>query len=169
MSDNLGKDYSVIQEQRVAKLFRASRTPQSGGGKFIKGDILSANFLIECKTTTTPKLFFTVRKEVLDKAQHEAREMGKESAILAFTIGESFEDYFVVTPQFVSKLLDLQDGISDICASLKAQLSQIELRAQELQARQRSGNYEISDTDKISYKIHKRRIEDFLSMLEKLL
>ena len=33
MSNNLGKDASIKQEERIAKLFKGSRTPQSGGGK----------------------------------------------------------------------------------------------------------------------------------------
>lgn len=165
MSNNIGKDKSVIQEERVAKLFDGKRTPQSGGGKFRKGDILTKDFLIECKTTIEPKLTYSVKKDTLDKAKHEANEMGKEDSILAFTIGENFEDYFVVSHRFIRKLINLQSDVQNLYNTTKAQLTQIEFMATELTKRHK----EISEIDVASFKIHRNRLQFFLEELEKLL
>lgn len=98
------KKVSVRQEERVAKLFNGQRTPQSGGGKWKKGDVLSQNFLIECKTSISPKSSYSVSREVLCKADEERREMGKPFYALAFTFGDE-EDFFVVDKRTMLYLL----------------------------------------------------------------
>lgn len=102
------KKLSVAQEERVAKLFRGKRTPQSGGGKFAKGDVLTesdyGSFLIECKTSITPKPSYSVKKEILQKADEERREMDKDFYALAFTFGDE-EDYFVLNKKAMAYLL----------------------------------------------------------------
>lgn len=104
------KKVSIEQETRVARLFGGKRTPQSGGGKWRKGDILTDNengsFLVECKTTVTEKPSYSISKKVLDKANEERREMGKDFYALAFTFGgEHPEDYFVINAKAMKFLL----------------------------------------------------------------
>lgn len=102
------KNISIEQETRIAQLFRGKRTPQSGGGKFAKGDVLTesdyGSFLIECKTSITPKPSYSVKKEILQKADEERREMGKDFYALAFTFGDE-EDYFVLNKKAMAYLL----------------------------------------------------------------
>lgn len=98
------KKVSVAQEERVAKLFSGQRTPQSGGGKWKKGDVLSQDFLVECKTSLTPKPSYSIKRNILDKADEERREMGKSFYALAFTFGDT-EDYFVVNKHTMAYLL----------------------------------------------------------------
>lgn len=98
------KKISLAQEERVARLFNGKRTPQSGGGKWKKGDVLSDNFLIECKTTVTEKPSYSVSKKILDKADEERREMGKPFYALAFTFGTE-EDFFVLNKKAMAYLL----------------------------------------------------------------
>ena len=167
-TENAGKIASVAQEERIAKLFRGKRTPQSGGGKWVCGDILAGKLLIECKTTVEPKLTYSVQKAVLDKANHEAREMGKESAVLAFTIGENFEDYFVVDTKFIKSYLELQDGVNTLLINSKAMMSQIEAKAADMTQSQKAGRYEVTELDKTSFQIHKSRLNYFIEELEKL-
>lgn len=102
MSDK--KDVSVAQEERVAKLFGGRRTPQSGGGKWTKGDVLSENFLVECKTTVSTKTSYSVSKGVLEKANMERMEMGKDFYALAFTFGDE-KDFFVLDKKAMEYLL----------------------------------------------------------------
>ena len=106
MSDT--KKVSLRQEARVEKLFNGKRTPQSGGGKFVKGDVLTeseyGSFLIECKTSLTPKPSYSVSRAVLKKADEERREMGKDFYALAFTFGDE-EDFFVLDKRAMQYLL----------------------------------------------------------------
>lgn len=101
------KKVSIKQEERIAKLFSGKRTPQSGGGKFILGDVLSKDFLIECKTSVTVKDSYSVKKEVLKKADEQRREMGKPFYALAFSFGDE-EDFFVINKRAMKYFLYLQ-------------------------------------------------------------
>ncbi len=65
---------SIPQEKRTAKEFGGRTTPMSGAGN-VKGDVLSDEFLIECKTTS--KTQFTVRLDVLAKLVKEAANASK--------------------------------------------------------------------------------------------
>lgn len=169
MSENLGKNSSVEQENRIAKLFKASPTPQSGGGKWKKGDILSADYLIECKTTVEPKLTYSVKKSDIDKARHESREMGKKNFIFAFTMGENFDDYFVVDDKFMRDYLELRSNVERIYNQTKAQLVQIQQKAEQLTLSAGRGEYEITELDKTSFQIHKNRLTSMMESLEEIM
>ena len=101
------KRASLAQEERVAKLFTGKRTPQSGGGKFVLGDVISEDFLVECKTSVTVKDSYSVKREILKKADEQRREMGKELYALAFSFGDE-EDFFVINKKAMSRFLYLQ-------------------------------------------------------------
>lgn len=101
------KRASLAQEERVAKLFNGKRTPQSGGGKFVLGDVISEDFLVECKTSVTVKDSYSVKREILKKADEQRREMGKELYALAFSFGDE-EDFFVINKKAMSRFLYLQ-------------------------------------------------------------
>lgn len=101
------KRASLAQEERVARLFTGKRTPQSGGGKFVLGDVISEDFLVECKTSVTVKDSYSVKREILKKADEQRREMGKELYALAFSFGDE-EDFFVLNKKAMSRFLYLQ-------------------------------------------------------------
>jgi hypothetical protein len=101
---DIKKEVSIKQEKRVAAIFNGNRTPQSGGGKWKKGDVLSDLFLVECKTSITEKPSYSISKKILDKADEERREMGKEFYALAFTFGTE-EDFFVINKKAMVYLL----------------------------------------------------------------
>lgn len=106
------KDVSVKQEERIAALFKGKRTPQSGGGKFVLGDVLSEDFLVECKTSVEPKPSYCVKKSILDKADKERSEMGKPFFALAFTFGTE-EDFFVLNKKAMAYLLSCVEAVSE--------------------------------------------------------
>lgn len=103
------KKVSIKQEERVARLFSGNRTPQSGGGKWKKGDVLSEDFLIECKTTLSVRTSYSVSRSILDKADEERREMNKPFYALAFTFGTE-EDFFVVDTKAMKYLLSCAEA-----------------------------------------------------------
>lgn len=130
MSENV--DVSKQQEEKIAKLFNASRTPRSGGGGFKKGDALSEDWFIECKASVQPKKSYSVSKEILDKADHERAEMQKSYYVLAFELGEEREDFFVLNRKTMSALLDMQTGIKDLIDAVSREIADLDTKYAEM-------------------------------------
>lgn len=99
------RDYSDEQEKRIAKLLNGRVTPNSGGTRFGAGDVITDYFLIEAKTSTTPKKSFSVKKEWIDKAEEQAFEIGKENSAVAISFGDG-KDYFLINSQLFKEFLD---------------------------------------------------------------
>lgn len=162
------KDVSLDQENKLAKMFGGSRTPRSGGGAWKKGDVLvgpdGEGWLIEAKCTVKPSLSYSVNKAVLDKMDHERAEMHKPYAALAFQLGETREDYFVVTTRTMKAILDTQNGIKALIASLQRQLEELEERKEKLQY----GNDGISSDELALYNAHKAEKRATIEELGKL-
>ena len=89
--------YSNKQEKAVAKAIDGRKVANSGATPFSKGDVVSKDWLIECKTTTaTCKASFSIKKEWLDKNREEAFAMNKHYSALAFSFGENEPNYYVI-------------------------------------------------------------------------
>ena len=80
-------DKSSEQEEFVAKFVGGKRTPRSGAGIHIKGDVYDDISLFECKTSMVEKDSFTVKREWLDKIQKERFEDRKRFAFLVQNFG----------------------------------------------------------------------------------
>ena len=65
--------YSKQQEKKVAKYVGGKRQPNSGATPFYKGDVITDEFLIECKTKTKDCKSFTVKEDWLLKNEEEAQ------------------------------------------------------------------------------------------------
>ena len=90
------KYYSNIQEKAVAKALGGRQVRGSGASPFSLGDVRLDRILVECKTSTTEKSSYSVKKAVLDKIRKEAIEMGKYYSILAFNFGPDSKNYYVI-------------------------------------------------------------------------
>lgn len=165
MEEMTGKEISLEQEERLAKLFGGNRTPRSGGGAWKKGDVLSEDWFIEAKTTVKPSLSYSVNKAILDKADHERAEMHKPYAALAFTLGESREDYFVVSAKTMRAIIEQQKAIKDLASKVQASLDEIEKRRRAMTI----GIAQLSATDSASYAAHKAEKQAFLEELNKII
>lgn len=104
--------YSKAQEKKVAKAVGGKRTPNSGATKWAKGDILSENFLIECKTKTKDSSSITLKEEWLLKNEEEAFAMGKQASALCFDFGPSANKRYYVISERMFELLkqSLEEG-----------------------------------------------------------
>lgn len=101
--------YSNLQEQKVAKLLGGRQTPNSGATNFVKGDIIcdEASLLIECKTCTSNKESFSIKKEWLDKNLIEAKMSHYSNNMLAFNFGpDSNKNYFIIDEKLAKYLVD---------------------------------------------------------------
>ena len=165
MEELTAKQVSVEQEQRVAKIFGGRVTARSGGGPWQKTDILGTDWACECKTTVKPSLSYSVNKTVVDKLDHERAEMHKPYAALAFTLGESREDYFVVNARTMKAIIEQQEAIKDLASKVQASLDEIEKRTREMT----QGIAQLSATDSASYTAHKAEKQAFLEELNKII
>ena len=101
-----GKDYSESQESDIAKKLSGKTQSNSGGTRFGGGDVHTKQFLIEAKTPTKEQVSFSVKKEWIDKAGEQAFEQGKMYGVVAFRFKPEGDDYYVVSSQLFSELVN---------------------------------------------------------------
>ncbi len=95
--------YSKQQEKKVAKKLSGKRQANSGATAFQKGDVITDQFLVECKTKTKDSRSFTIKEDWLLKNEEEAFAMNRDSA-LCFDFGPSANKrYYIVS----ERLFDL--------------------------------------------------------------
>ena len=61
------RKFSSKQEQYIAELLGGRQQSKSGDNAYNKGDVITDDWIIECKTTTKPKSSFSRKKEWIDK------------------------------------------------------------------------------------------------------
>lgn len=106
------RHYSDSQEKRVAKAVGGRRTPNSGATTFVKGDVLSDDWCIECKVRTKPMDSFSIRRSWIDKNREEAFQMGKSHSALAIDFGDGEQHYLISERDFLN-YLDYLKGEAD--------------------------------------------------------
>lgn len=98
--------YSNRQEKKVAKELGGRQTPNSGATDFIKGDVTTNEWLVECKTATTEKSSFSIKRSWLDKNREEAFAMGKPYSALCFDFGDNGERYYIIDEKTFKEVLE---------------------------------------------------------------
>ena len=99
--------YSSKQEEYVAKLINGRTVPNSGAAKFVCGDVISDEFIIECKTKMKPSESFSIKKQWLIDSEYERISARKAHNALCFSFGEDEPNYFVLTEREFKKYLEL--------------------------------------------------------------
>ena len=106
------REASTRQEKAIAKSLGAKRTPNSGAGKFSKGDLYIKNeWLIEAKTCMQPKSSFSIKKLWLDKMKEEQFATNKMYSSLCFDFGDEGQRYYVIDEQMFKTLVELLENI----------------------------------------------------------
>ena len=101
--------YSNQQEEYISKKFEGYRTPNSGGGKFSKADIVlpKASMLLECKTSMSEKKSFTIQKDWIDKNKKEALENHIYNSGIAISFDPSGkENYYLIDEKLFTFLIE---------------------------------------------------------------
>ena len=96
--------YSNKQEKQVANTVGGRQTANSGATPFSKGDVVTQGregWLIECKTCTSEKASFSIKKEWLLKNKQEAFAMGKDHNALCFDFGDGNRFYILDEKTFL--------------------------------------------------------------------
>ena len=97
--------YSKRQEKKVAKAVNGKRQSNSGATAFAKGDVVTTDWLIECKTKTKDCSSFTIKEDWLLKNEEEAFAMGKNNSALCFDFGPSANKrYYVISERLFQHL-----------------------------------------------------------------
>ena len=101
--------YSDRQEKAVAKALQGRQTSNSGATSFYKGDVTTDDWLIECKTSCSGKLSFSIKKSWLEKNREEAFAMGKSYNALCFDFGDNGNRYYVIDEKTFRQLKEEQE------------------------------------------------------------
>jgi hypothetical protein len=98
--------YSSKQEKSVAKAVGGKQTANSGATPWQKGDVLSEQFSIECKTKTSPSASISIKKEWFEKQRQEAVFMGKPYSAIVFNFGPDQENHYIIDEYLFLELLE---------------------------------------------------------------
>lgn len=99
------RDSSKKQERKVAKAINGKVQKNSGATPFAKGDVVTTDWLIECKTKIKDCSSFTIKEDWLLKNEEEAFAMGKSNSALCFDFGESANKRYYVISERLFQLL----------------------------------------------------------------
>lgn len=99
--------YSSRQEQYISKLLGGKMVPGSGSPHFCGGDVKAPDFLIECKTTTTPKKSFSIKKDWIEKTEQERKDLQIPNSALAFQFEPDGENFFVLKEQLFKDMYNI--------------------------------------------------------------
>ena len=104
--------FSSRQEKGVAKSLKGKTVPNSGAIMFGAGDVVLDNWLIECKTKTSPSESMSIKKEWLKKNEEEAFAMGKPYSALCFSFGDLHNDrqYYIINEDMFKKLVEILEN-----------------------------------------------------------
>lgn len=97
--------YSKRQETKVSKVVGGKRTANSGATAFQKGDVITNDWLIECKTKIKDCSSFTIKEEWLLKNEEEAFAMGKNNSALCFDFGANTNKRYYVISERLFEIL----------------------------------------------------------------
>ena len=102
---NSTRYYSSRQEKKVAKKLGGKQVANSGAPVFVAGDVVTPDWLIECKTKTKDCSSFTIKEDWLLKNEEEAFAMGKNNSALCFDFGPSANKrYYVISERLFQVL-----------------------------------------------------------------
>lgn len=105
--------YSGRQERKVAKALNGKLVANSGAATFVAGDVRNSLFLIECKTCTTEKKSFSIKKEWLEKNEEERFAMRKDYSALAFNFGPDTDNYYIIDEKLFRHINELLEEESN--------------------------------------------------------
>lgn len=103
--------YSSQQEQAVAKALGAYQQANSGAGAFAKGDVYhkGASMLLECKTTTSNKDSFSIKRDWFLKVEEERKSKRLENSCVVINFGPDApynKNYYIIDEKLMKFLIE---------------------------------------------------------------
>lgn len=100
--------FSDRHEKSVCDIVNGIQQPNSGAGRFKKGDVINAqaSLLVECKTVETEKKSISIKKDWIDKNKKECFENRLDNSCVAFNFEPNGESYFVIDSKLMKFLVE---------------------------------------------------------------
>lgn len=100
--------YSDQHEKSVCRALGASKTANSGAGKWSKGDCVkrNASLLIECKTVMIEKQSVSIKREWIDKNKDEAFSNRLDNSCICINFGPNTPNYYVIDEKLMKFLVE---------------------------------------------------------------
>ena len=110
MNKTATRYFSSRQEKSVAKTIGGKVVPNSGAIQFGAGDVQLDDWLVECKTKTTPSKSITIQREWLEKNEEETFSVGKNHSVLCFDFGDlhNSQRYYILSEREFKRLLEIE-------------------------------------------------------------
>lgn len=102
--------FSSKQEQYIANLLGGRTVSGSGSPHFCGGDVITSDWLIECKTSINPKESFSIKKEWIEKNERERMDLQIPYSALVFQFEEDGTNYFVLDEKTFKSMKEVFDG-----------------------------------------------------------
>lgn len=107
------RHFSKKQEESVAKAIGGRRTPNSGATTWVKSDVLSDKFAIQCKTKTSASQSISIKKDWFAKQKQEAAFMGKPYSAVVFNFGPGEENHYIIDEYLFLELLNHLNALDE--------------------------------------------------------
>lgn len=101
---------SARQEKKVARQLGGKVQPNSGATDYYKGDVITEDMLIECKTVMKPQKTVSLKKEWFDKNEQERFAAKKDYCALVFDYGDNEEQYIAMTLRQFNRMMEDKDA-----------------------------------------------------------
>jgi hypothetical protein len=99
------RDLSRFHENSVARIFNGNRQPNSGATDFLKGDVVSQDWIVECKATMTPKDSISVPRVWMEKLEQERKQSLKLYKAVAVSYDCGKTSYFILDERAMKVML----------------------------------------------------------------
>ena len=101
---NCTKWFSTKQESAFAALIGGKTVPASGGAKFTAGDVITDDFIFECKTTMTPKKSISIKYDWIVQNEKERMSLLKPYSAVVFNFESEGKNYVVLDENTFKKM-----------------------------------------------------------------
>lgn len=105
--------FSKKQESKIAEAVEGQRVPNSGATAWVKGDVLTEQFLLEAKTKTSNSDSISIKRDWFLKNKEEAAFMGKPHQAVVFNFGPDYpynENHYIIDEYLFLELLEYLKG-----------------------------------------------------------
>lgn len=108
MNKECTRYFSDRHEKSVCKALKATQQPNSGAGKFRKGDCVQseASLLIECKCAMSDKSSISIKEEWLTKNKEEAFQNRLSNSCVCFNFGPDSKNYYIIDEPMMKFLVE---------------------------------------------------------------
>ena len=105
--------YSKKQEEIVAKNIGGKVQKNSGATYFAKGDVVTNQWLIECKTKTTSSESISIKKEWFEKNKQECLLTGTPYQAIVFNFGPGEENHYIIDEYLFQTLQEYLNSLEE--------------------------------------------------------